>query len=30
LLRRAHLTADPEERIALVDRANRERPLTLL
>jgi serine/threonine-protein kinase PknG len=30
LRRRAHLTADPEERIALVDRANRERPLTLL
>jgi serine/threonine-protein kinase PknG len=28
--RRARLTADPAERIALVDRANRERPLTVL
>jgi serine/threonine-protein kinase PknG len=30
LRRRAHLTADAEERIALVDRANSERPFTLL
>jgi serine/threonine-protein kinase PknG len=30
LRRRARLASDPAERIALVDRANRERPLTLL
>jgi serine/threonine-protein kinase PknG len=30
LRRRARLAADPAERIALVDRANRERPLTVL
>ena len=30
LRRRARLASDPAERIALVDRANRERPLTVL
>jgi serine/threonine-protein kinase PknG len=30
LRRRARLSSDPAERIALVDRANRERPLTVL
>jgi serine/threonine-protein kinase PknG len=30
LRRRARLATDPAERLALVDRANRERPLTLL
>jgi hypothetical protein len=30
LRRRARLASDPAERIALVDRANHERPLTIL
>ncbi|MDQ6725346.1 MAG: hypothetical protein M3066_04165, partial [Actinomycetota bacterium] len=30
LRRRARLASDPAERIALVDRANHERPLTVV